>query len=150
MDLAEKLLTNFVRDPISECWIWKRAKSTAGYGQLRIKRQSVYVHRLAYELWRGPIPARMYVCHGCDQPACLNPDHLWIGTAQENSLDGSRKGRIRIWQSGEDNHQAKLSDAQVRKIRSLAGEKSHSKIAKLFGVCRQHVGEIINYKKRNY
>jgi len=68
------------------CWLWPVAK---GYGCYRGKRPS----RLSYEAFKGPIPEGLFVCHTCDVTQCVNPDHLWVGTASDNSLDMVKKGR---------------------------------------------------------
>ena len=82
------------------CWIWQYTKSEKGYGVMYIYKPGrprgvrTKAHRLSYEIFKGPIPAGKYVCHSCDVRSCINPDHLWIGTHQENMNDAYSKSRI--------------------------------------------------------
>lgn len=82
------------------CWEWTGATTADGYGELRVDGQTVYVHRVAYELKVGPIPAGKMVCHSCDNRRCCRPDHFFAGTHKTNGEDMSRKGRGRGRHSG--------------------------------------------------
>lgn len=100
------------------CWTWKGRRNTArgGYGMFDVRRVTVRAHRFAYELVNGPIPAGFEVCHRCDDPRCVRPDHLFLGTRKENAADCQSKGRT---SRGEGRYDAKLSDDTVREIRQL-------------------------------
>ena len=77
------------------CWLWRGGCSGNGYGSFWAGK-NVPAHRFAYEMFRGPIPSRMWVCHTCDTPLCVNPEHFFLGTSSDNLLDASRKGRLNI------------------------------------------------------
>ena len=91
-----KLLSKIVHD-VSGCWLWTGQKSQKGYGILQTQKSNKIkkhrAHRLSYEIFKGPIPEGMYVCHSCDTPACINPEHLWVGTVQQNNADRVEKMR---------------------------------------------------------
>lgn len=84
-----------------ECWPWLAMRDRHGYGHMKIgsysdgSRRRVIASRLSYEINIAPIPDGLSVCHKCDNPSCVNPSHLFLGTAQDNLLDASQKGRLR-------------------------------------------------------
>ena len=75
------------------CWLWTGARDTAGYGSLTINKKKVRATRWSYEFHKSPIPDGLLICHTCDVPACVNPEHLWAGTYSENALDMVSKNR---------------------------------------------------------
>lgn len=127
------------------CWLWMAAKDPLGYGRFGIGRRGAcriwLAHRVAWELVNGPIPDGMCALHNCDNPQCVNPSHLFIGTKADNIRDMDQKGRRRSGPVfGEDNHFAKLTAAQVVEIRNATC--SHREIAARFGLHPKHVGDI--------
>ena len=77
------------------CWMWTGALAGRGYGKLRDVgvRRLLYAHRVSWEVTNGPVPDGFCVLHQCDNPACVNPSHLWVGTKKDNTQDMVRKGR---------------------------------------------------------
>lgn len=89
------LLERFIRkvEFTESCWLWTKCKSSKDYGVLSVNGKGRYAHRVSYELFKGEIPADMVVCHSCDTPSCVNPDHLFLGTMRDNAIDKLIKGR---------------------------------------------------------
>jgi len=121
------------------CWLWLGAKTRAGYG--RFGRQKGYhAHRRSYELHKGPIPEGLLVCHTCDNPPCVNPDHLFLGTSADNSQDMARKGR---GMQGEKARTAVLTKEDVLAIKGmLDAGVVHRSIASKYGVERSTITAI--------
>ena len=126
------------------CWIWTKGKANYGYGVINTsERKQFRVHRLVWSFYFGDIPDGMFVLHKCDNPPCCNPGHLFIGTQADNIRDMIRKGRRGNagvkpgTQTGEKNHNSKLTNDNVLDIRELLNSgESHSRIASMFGVSR--------------
>lgn len=125
------------------CWIWAGMRNALGYGVIRYSGKRSFAHRLSFELYKGQIPEGMYVCHKCDNPSCVNPDHLFIGSPKDNMDDMRAKGREN-YVKGEQNSNAKLVQEQVIEIRNLYGSLSASKTAKLFSISKKSVLNIWN------
>jgi hypothetical protein len=118
-----RLLSRAVRDAQTGCLVWQGSKAKGGYGQITYRRMLLRTHRLAFEAHHGPVPAGHYVCHACDNPACIAIEHLFLGTPRENYRDMRRKGRARS--------NAKLAPEELAEIRRrLAEGESAAAIAR--------------------
>lgn len=84
--------------PFHSCWEWMAAKNTGGYGSIRViengKARNHLAHRFSWMITKGEIPTGMSVCHKCDNPGCVNPEHLFVGTHQDNMADAKKKGKL--------------------------------------------------------
>ena len=128
------------------CWIWTAGKNADGYGTLG---GGLRAHRVSYEMRHGPIPNGMCVCHSCDNPSCVNPAHLWLGTHQDNMADRSRKGRSSGGRMvGTEHPNAKLTDDMVREIRHLyaSGEYMQKDLARMYGVSDMVISLLVRGK----
>lgn len=112
-----------------ECWPWKGGRNGEGYGRIYFDGNTHNAQRAAWILFRGPIPEGMFVCHSCDNPYCVNPAHLFLGTPTDNMRDRDAKGRQA---RGERDGNAKLTEDNVRAIRRSC--KSIYALSDLFGV----------------
>lgn len=143
-----------------DCWMWTAGTDKDGYGKFQWDGETKRAHRFSYTFFRGPIPTGLFVCHSCDRPGCVNPEHLWLGTTKDNSADMKKKGRAAkgdknganwYWKKhperhvkGENVHWTKLTEANVREIRKSTD--IHRVVAKRFGVSRALVSMIQNKK----
>ena len=125
------------------CWEWSGSRFPSGYGQIKLtkQRKQEYAHRVSYEIHKGVIPKGMNVLHRCDNPCCVNPDHLWIGTDKENQQDMKAKGRSL---QGERNSMSVLTVKDVLAIKELLARSIYPqwKIGELFGVGQMEVSRI--------
>jgi hypothetical protein len=145
------------------CWLWEGQTRTHGYGQIRVMGTRMGTHRFSWRLHNGSIPAGIFVCHHCDNPACVNPAHLFLGTHDDNMADRNRKGRMEFGDQhharrhpelvarGERNGQAKLTMPHVRAIREAyrAGGLSQRALAAQYGVTQRVIWGIVNNRAWN-
>lgn len=137
MNLPAQLMRQVVRVSATGCWEWIGHKVGA-YGRLTFRGESQLAHRVAYLLSKGT-PGTGHVLHTCDNPPCINPEHLFLGDPQVNARDRNAKGRQAC---GERNGSAKLTREQVFAIRSAVG--SAQSLAEQFGVGRETIRLIRN------
>lgn len=140
-----------------KCWEWQAGKTSDGYGTIGISRtkKAVLAHRLSWQMHFGPIPAGALVLHSCDNPPCVHPGHLFLGTQADNMADMKAKGRRKgiqstpkngVWNRprGERNPAHKLTDLQVRELRfAFAAGSSKRSLAARFGISRPTVTSIV-------
>jgi hypothetical protein len=137
---------------MSGCWLWLGAEQGSyGYGRIKVNGKAMPAHKYSYQRFVGQVPDGMLVCHRCDNPACVNPYHLFIGTSQDNSDDKVRKNRqakgnelakaqYKNRPKGEINGNSKLTKDQVNQIRSI--DAPQRKLANIFGVSQALISKI--------
>lgn len=129
--MKDRILLRSEPIPESGCWIWIGALQTVGYGYLRVGNANLGAHRVSYEAFNGPIPKGLRVLHTCDVRECVNPSHLFIGDAADNSRDALCKKRIAA---------QKLTPDDVREIRASNGRNVD--VARSYGITADHVWKI--------
>lgn len=124
-----------------DCWEWQAGKNR-GYGHFRLRGRNLYAHRVAWEITAGPIPDGLDVCHHCDNPACVNFAHLFLGDAAANMADRDAKGR---GARGERMGSSKLTEAEVKKIRRTwrSAQKTYQELAEEYGLHHTAVRDIV-------
>jgi hypothetical protein len=143
---------------MSGCWLWMGAITRLGYGSIACNGTTTYAHRLAWALYRGEPPPGMSVCHKCDNRACVNPGHLFLGTQADNLRDMVKKGRWRPrtrggarrllprgLPRGEASRVSKLTERRVREMRECrARGETYASIAERFGVAFETARRAVN------
>jgi hypothetical protein len=142
--LADRFWSKVNRRSPDECWPWTASRDLYGYGRIWVgggSETTLKAHRVAWELAAGePVPTGLWVLHTCDNPGCVNPAHLWLGTHDDNMRDMNDKGRLRgACQSGEKNWSAKLNPEAVKVIRFMRGRASCCLLARLHGIGKNTV-----------
>lgn len=131
-----------IPEPNSGCWLWLDHVSASGYGGLRGRRfgrSGHRAHRLAFIAYKGNVPAGMEVCHRCDVPSCVNPDHLWVGTTKQNAEDRDAKGRGArgLRQGAHTKPHTRLMGERAKHAKLTAFEVAHIRSRPRYrGLCR--------------
>jgi hypothetical protein len=145
--LARRLANGMAVNTTTGCWEWQRTRNNHGYGLLTVAKRSVYAHRLAFVLAGNELVDGLDLLHSCDNPRCINPDHLRVGTRSENMRECHARGRSRIPKPrmiGMSNGSAKLTTAQVAEARRRAGAgESQRAIAVDLGVSQSQISNIV-------
>lgn len=145
--MSERLADKYVES--GDCWIWTGAKNKNGYGCVSTgKGTSTTAHKASYQVHVGPVAEGLDVCHKCDNPSCINPKHLFLGTRKENMQDSKRKGRQNPARAkGEETGSSKLTNDQVISVfKSAKAGVSLSQIAKTYNVRKQTIWSIAHGK----
>lgn len=123
------------------CWEWTGSRHQIGHGYFSVGRSIIYAHRFSYVMAHGDIPKDLYVCHSCDNPWCVNPKHLFAGTANDNTQDMMNKGR-NLYTT------RRLSESEVIEMRTMYanGGVTIKDVADKFGVSRHSAGNVIRGK----
>ena len=129
---------------LGKCWEWKAVRNFKGYGQFKANGSMRGAHKISWEMKNGPVPIGLFVMHLCDNPACVNPQHLTTGTPDENVSDMMSKKR-NVNPKGEKNGTAKLTNANADSVRKIyaEGNTSQRKLALLFGVHQKVISNVI-------
>lgn len=131
------------------CWEWQGTRQHYGHGLLSVGGRNLKVHRISYEMHVGPIPAGLIVRHRCDNPPCVNPDHLEVGTRADNNRDRDERGRhVKLENEAHGMH--KLTDLEVAAIRRLAETHALTRmaIARKFGISEGYLYRLIKGESR--
>jgi hypothetical protein len=126
----------------SRCWEWTGGHITKGYGMFFVGFNNKGAHVVSYEIHFGTVPSGMYVCHNCDNPGCVNPSHLFIGTADDNNKDKVKKGRQAV---GTKTKSSKITERDVMAIREMysSGDFTQQAISDKFKIKRRQVSHIV-------
>ena len=140
--IGERLLRNVTKQS-NGCWEWTRYKNVCGYGVIGDGKKIFLTHRVSYEVHIGEVPKGMIVCHKCDNPGCVNPEHLFLGTIKDNVADMVKKNRHI---KGEMVPSHKLTKEKALQIRKLykTGAYTMVKLAEKYGVAYSTVNSVIN------
>lgn len=146
MKIAERFERRYIPEPNSGCWLWLSVPPTAVYGRFKIGGGQIGAHVASWRLHRGPVPPGLCVCHKCDVPTCVNPDHLFVGTHADNTADAKRKGRLRHYVNPGVAVIRKLTVEQRRHIRS--SHEPGVDLAERFGVSSAAITYIRSRRSR--
>lgn len=146
MELPEQIYIDHFHKQVTKtdtCWLWTGYRAKGGHGQFRFKSKNHYVHRLAYLFHHKTIDDSLCVCHKCDNPICVNPDHLFLGTMSENMKDKIAKNRHA---KGDNGMLSILSEDNVIEIMRLykTGQYSQAQLGRRFKIGQTQISRIVN------
>ena len=130
-----------------DCWLWNAGRTVFGYGAIGSKGRGkiLLAHRVSWELANGPIPDGLHCLHRCDNPPCVNPAHIFLGTQTDNNADMRAKGRAGHGDvKGSAVRTSKLTEDEVIRIRALSPALSFKTLGAMFGVTPQNISHIVN------
>ncbi len=128
--------------PTDGCWEWI-SKGKSAYGCFCIGKKKYYAHRISYQIFIGFIPPGLDVCHHCDNPKCIRPSHLFLGTDLDNMRDRASKGRNGNM-NGERGGRSKISDLDAIELRKLYGKYHYKTLQFVYGINRQNIWKVAN------
>jgi len=148
-----RFFQRFKKGQNDECWPWTGCRDARGYGKISIgtkgkNRKLWLAHRVAYIIHFGSLPEDREVCHKCDNPPCVNPNHFFLGTHQDNFDDAANKNRLRF---GSSHHNTKLIASDVIEIqkRYTSGGVTQAELASEYGISQPHCSKIISGSRRS-
>lgn len=149
--VLEKLLSKTYPEPNTGCWLWAGMLNVSGYGIMKSAAlpqfKTPLTHRISYFLHNGEFNYSLHVLHKCDTPTCINPDHLFLGTHQDNIADRVKKNRSnRVGLKGEKGSMAKLTSKDIDEIRRLRGTMCQRLIGEKFNVKQSTIHYILSGK----
>jgi len=138
--LENMLFMKLAKDEVTGCWNWTGGLFDSGYGRVTKNGKNALAHRVSYAHFFGSIPEGLQVCHKCNNKRCINPDHLYVGTHNDNMRDVT----LTDVHKGENNAKALLTQSQVLEIKAHIRERKivYRKIAEMYGVSRQAIKDI--------
>lgn len=142
---VDRMLEKVSIDRETSCWVWTGARDPLGYGRFTYDGMTRTAHRLMFCLMYGDQPASVLVCHNCDNPSCINPSHLYAGSAQSNMDDMMARGRNKYWRRvGQDHPRSKITQAQALEIADEKrwGDMSQREVGEIYGITQTAVSDI--------
>jgi len=128
---------------VTDCWNWIGAKNRGGYGYFYADKRLIAAHRFSWEILYGPIPENLFCLHRCDNPACVNPSHLFLGTLQDNRRDCVSKNRQA---KGSETNKSSLTDKDIVDIRRLKNTFTFAELGDIYDVSSEAIWSICHRK----
>lgn len=143
MTTLDRFMIRIKVDPKTTCWTWVGAVSSNGYGHININGKLISAHRLSWELFHNEKPGKKFVLHKCDNPLCVNPDHLFLGTNSDNQRDCIAKGR-------RAKKCTRYTQSTVKELQRLRPTMKMAALAKLFDIPPQYIRILLRKNREEY